>query len=284
MASVNPTLKEVCKICFNASSQKSNPTLVTSDRVLVDGKAKSCPSCKQTWTSAKVAFDNDQRRWVSIRPRSLKMNPVIDYTLCNSLQRKVMCGKGQGVCTFAHSQAELNEWNRERWSQEPRPVPYSGTCQFQLCQNVVDMGMCQYGQKCTYAHSEVELQRWTNSIRVSSQHHEPFSDNTDYYCKPCDIRCTSRQQYEDHISGIRHRQVVSSNQGPRFTVPTHRPPQPRFSQIRPRPNHVPLNGFKLCNSIAENRRCFYGDRCSFAHSDIELDAWNTQKDNFRCVL
>ena len=102
----------------------------------------------------------------SIRPRP-KIKQMVDYQMCVSTQRDDhVCMYGL-KCAFAHSEEELLEWNRERWSQEPRPRPNISDvpAEFVLCKNVLDTGSCSYGQRCTFAHSRKELDEWNNGVR-----------------------------------------------------------------------------------------------------------------------
>ena len=150
---------DVCKICYNASSHKTNPTLTLTAKVDSDD-TRSCPACRQEWSTQTVAKDPDTRKWVAIRPLP-KIDPKIDYHLC----QKQPCQKGPLGCTYAHSRVELILWKKTRL-QQPRPAPLlAGPYhQFQRCWNVRDStnGVCPYGQHCTFAHSEEELERWIN--------------------------------------------------------------------------------------------------------------------------
>ena len=293
--------KEVCKICFNASSQKANPTLTPVEKVVNESGRKVCPNCRQPWSSQKVAKDMDQNRWVQIRSRPLKMNPHIDYQLCTSVLKKQPCPKGHGICTFAHSRAELISWNRDRY-RDPRPVP-SGVManQVSMCKHVMADSQCPYGQRCVYAHSEEEREKWIDELAgVKGNSFGGGNQNSDFYCHACNISCTGQRQYEEHLSGQRHRQIVAAQSPvasiphPVFVAPPpmhqlyHHPVAPRMQQqhqqapllphphIRQMPDRLPANGFRMCISMSTSRGCFYGPKCTFAHSEAELDAWNKQ--------
>ena len=286
-------IKDVCKICFNASSQKANPTLTLEEKAVNESGRKVCPNCRQNWTGQKVAKDTDMNKWVVVRPRPLKMNPHIDYQLCTSVLKKQVCPKGHGVCTFAHSQVELHSWNRERY-KDPRPVP-PGTIpnQIFLCKYITVEGNCPYGQRCVYAHSEDERNKWIDEL-AGLKGNGCSSATTEYYCPACGIYCTGQRQFEDHLSGQRHRQIVAAQIPPAvhhnlYTPPVHQlysvAPRlnPAMSYVRHMPDRLPANGFRLCVSIATSRGCFYGARCTFAHSEAELDAWNKQALQYRLV-
>ena len=292
-------MSEVCKICFNSSSHKANPTLTPEAKAVMDPatKKKTCPSCKQSWNGLQVSRDLELNKWVAIRPRP-KILPHIDYQLCASVQRKASCQKGQGLCTFAHSKVELLAWNKERWKEaRPRPAAPSGAHQYQLCKHVLTEGNCPYGQRCTFAHSEEELRIWVyGSLEKSaallptpSPVQAPVSE---FSCRACDVYCTSQRQLEEHQSGARHHQVVAATSRnlayhpmplPRMPVPPPPTAAPAMSGliVRPRPNRFPMHGYRICSSVASGRRCFYGDACSFAHSQMELDAWNQDLQTLR---
>ena len=302
---------EVCKICFNASSQKANPTLTTENKALIEstggaggGIKKRCPNCRQSWNSQKVGFDPDTNRWVIIRPRPLKMPLLTDYTMCSNIQKKQLCSKGPGVCTFAHSQIELAMWNHERW-QEPRPTPQtSGGGVHQLCKYVMSTGVCTFGQRCTFAHSEGELRHWKATTESSSQYYQSSPSFNNYqsspvmsdklYCNQCNIWCTGKKQYEEHIKGSKHRSFIAPVQQQQFP-----PPRPVFypnppaepvvdniaggggDRVRACPLRLPVGEFRMCMGILTKKRCYYGDRCTFAHNQTELEAWNQERQRLR---
>ena len=256
---------EVCKICFNSTSHKANPTLTLAPKVDSDG-TRSCPACKQQWNTQTVARDPETRKWVSIRPRP-KIDPKIDYQMCVSTQRKYPCQKGPLGCTYAHSRAELIFWNKTRL-QQPRPAPnLTGPYQFQLCKHIQGSKVCPYGQRCTFAHSEEELQRWINEQSGVTSNPPPsvsptvMSQDGSYYCKICNVHCTSHRQLEDHNSGVRHHQAMAAME---------------YQSVRPRPYRVPVNGFKMCSRVLSGQQCYYSDRCTFAHSEEELRLWNNE--------
>ena len=106
--------------------------------------------------------------------------------------------------------------------------------------------------------------------------------------------CTGQRQYEDHLSGQRHRQIVAAqidsssvhhnlDQSP-FVQQMYSVGPPRLNPvpfIRPMPDRIPANGFRMCVGIATPRGCFYGARCTFAHSEAELETWNNQASQYR---
>lgn len=267
----------VCKICFNSTSHKSNPTLTPLARAIKDGDKQKCPACTQDWWTQLVAKDPDLKKWVSIRPRP-KIDTKVDYQMCVSVQKRHPCPKGPVMCTFAHSKAELLQWNRDRWRQ-PRPVPaINGAFQFQFCKHMYNTGNCPYGQRCTFAHSEEELSRWAgavdNNLGASESRQIITRDiSGDYVCHICHVVCN---RVEEHIDSLHHRQMLSvMRENPMLGHPGHR------GVVRPRPQRVPFNGYKLCSSLESGRRCYYGEACTFAHNQEELMEWNGQFEEMR---
>ena len=49
----------------------------------------------------------------------------------------------------------------------------------------------------------------------------------------------------------------------------------RFCGVRPMPNVCPITRFRLCD-FRPPRVCRWGDACTFAHSEEELNVWNRQ--------
>ena len=155
--------REVCKMCFNSSSHKPNPTLTPIHKALVDSdRNRSCPACKQQWLTETVAKDGD--RWVAVRLPP-KIDPLIDYRLCVNIRKKQPSCRNGTRCTYAHNIVELKEWNRKRY-QQPRPAPnYNLHGPYQMCKNIQKSGICR--QQCKFAHSKEELEQW---MKEKNQH------------------------------------------------------------------------------------------------------------------
>ena len=282
--------REVCKICFGSTSHKPNPTLTPESKATYDASSKKhkCGVCRQEWAPIRVTREvglAGPTRWVRIRPRP-KIPANIDFQVCKNVQQgKGECMKGQD-CSYAHSRAELQLWNRER-EKEPRPAPsISGPYQYQLCKHMLGNGVCPYGQRCTFAHSDEELQSWLQvQAGVQQAENSAFQQamgaalsTVEFRCDICNLNCTSRKQLDDHISGTKHKQQVASRALHDYHNPT--PAQSmgrRGRNMRRRPLlSFPINGYKLCLHTQAGRRCIYGDYCTFAHSQIELEEWNRQ--------
>lgn len=280
--------REVCKICFGSTSHKPNPTLTPESKATYDNSSKKlkCGVCRQEWAPIRVTKEDGAgpTRWVRIRPRP-KIPANIDFQICKNVQQgKGECMKGQD-CSYAHSRAELQLWNQER-EKEPRPAPsISGPYQYQLCKHMLGNGVCPYGQRCTFAHSDEELQSW---LQVQAGVHGAENSvlqhaigaalsSVEFRCDICNLNCTSRKQLDDHISGTKHKQQVASRALHDYHNPTPAQSMGRRRNMRRRPLlSFPINGYKLCLHTQAGRRCIYGDYCTFAHSQFELEEWNRQ--------
>ena len=161
--------QEVCKICFNATSHKPDPTLISVDKARVRDESRYCPSCNQEWCTKIVTKDQNTQKWVFIRPRPKTKEQV--YRLCTN---KPPCQESVR-CKYAHSIVELNEWNREcpvasaEQYQQPRPAPKLNE-PYQMCRNMQRSSTCQYGQQCKFAHSREELAQWMKENQRVNQH------------------------------------------------------------------------------------------------------------------
>lgn len=280
----------MCKICYNSTSHKPNPTLTYEPKGSSSGTdsadEKTCSICHQGWAPIRVAKELGSSRWVRIRSRP-KLPPHIDFMMCKNLNSRNECPRGQD-CSYAHSKAELWAWNQER-QKEPRPAPHiNGSYQYQLCKYIIKSGNCPYGVKCTFAHNDEELQCW---LKVqSSGGGAPVKTMPAYgggsgvfRCIVCHLKCNSKKQLEEHINSSRHRQQgvgsgYSRGQGGSSNYSSRHPPRTsNGSQTRPRPTlSFQIAGYRLCVHVQNGRRCLYGDYCTFAHSQAELDEWNHQ--------
>ena len=290
-------VRHVCKICYVSSSHKPNPTLTPENKAAYAENGPKCSVCRQGWAPIRVARDGGPSggRWVRIRPRP-KISAITEFQMCKNMQGgRVDCPRGLD-CSYAHSRVELSLWNAER-RQEPRPAPpITGPHQYQLCKHMQSAGNCPYGLRCTFAHSEEEYHEWLRNIPASPAGGlpaggiPPSSSATvgSFRCDICCLTCTSKRQLDDHFSGSKHRErFLQLQSGPPQTGPNISPgPSANFlpsvgrldmSGVRKKPSlSFQIMGFKMCMHVQANRRCIYGDFCTFAHSTEELQAWNRQ--------
>lgn len=281
--------REVCKICFGSTSHKPTPTLTPENRASYDPgtKKKKCAVCRHEWAAIRVAKEvgSGPPKWVRIRFRPKGVPPDIDFQICKNIQGRAECPKGQD-CTYAHSRIELLTWNRER-EKEPRPAPaINGPYQYQLCKHMLNTGTCPYGRRCTFAHSEEELKSWLSTQAEGypvnpqlGQISPTLGVISEFRCDICSLTCTSKKQLDDHISGARHKQQVATKALLAYNNPAsvHIQGIGKDPTLRRRPLlSFPINGYKLCLHVQSGRRCIYGEYCTFAHSQRELEEWNRQ--------
>ena len=267
--------REVCKICYNSTSHKPNPTLTFEPKVSSSDQQKTCLVCRQEWAPIRVAKELGSSRWVRIRPRP-KLQIHIDFMMCKNLNSRKECPRGQD-CSYAHSKAELWTWNQER-QKEPRPAPHiNGSYQYQLCKYILKSGNCPYGVKCTFAHNEEELQCWLK-VQGPMADSPRFNSTYGYYrCNVCQLKCNGKKQLEEHINISGHRQGGTIPLLNRQQAPNSNFRRTSIGQTRPRPMlSFQVAGYRLCVHVQNGRRCLYGDYCTFAHSQSELDEWNQE--------
>ena len=272
----------VCKICYGSSSHKPNPTLTPESKAGYEGGVRKCGVCRQGWASIRVARETGAAggRWVRLRQRP-KISTNTEYQMCKNVQSgRGDCPRGQD-CSYAHYRVELAVWNAER-KLEPRPAPpITGPYYvYQLCKHIQSVGRCPYGQRCTFAHSEEEYREWIRSASPMNTQPPPVpaalpagittAGVSFFKCEMCSLACTSRKQLEDHYSGGKHRdRLVQLHSTELPSGPLQKP------LIRRRPLlSFQITGFKMCMHVQASRRCVYGDFCTFAHSNEELQAWN----------
>jgi len=102
-------------------------------------------------------------------------------------------------------------------------------------------------------------------------------------CVMCQIPAPNPQSpnemlfYQQQMPGHEHachRDILLSR---RINSQTH------YSRVRSMPYHAARQdgpsyiGFQLCKEIIDAKPCSYGDNCTFAQSEIELEVWNAEK-------
>ena len=268
-------VRQVCKICYVSSSHKPNPILTPETKATFNGNCQTCSVCRQGWASIRVAKDSGPAgcgRWVRIRPRP-RISASTEFQTCKNVQGgRGDCPRGLD-CSYAHYRVELALWNAER-KLEPRPAPpITGSYQYQLCKHMQGAGHCPYGQRCTFAHSEEEYHQWLRSMPPTAT----AVPMTSLRCDICSLTCTSKRQLEDHLAGGKHRDRLQGGHDQAPGPPPSVTPQFNTSAVRKRPLlSFQIVGFKMCMHVLANRRCVYGEFCTFAHSEEELQVWNRQ--------
>lgn len=164
-----------------------------------------------------------------------------------------------------------SEGRRKQQVTEVRPRPQH--CQrLAYCIFVGRGWPCRHGApRCQYAHSAVEMAVWEaeqlggfqrrdlltrltpRGDRPPAHHHQPST--VQLYCHACLVTCHSQEAFENHCSSLEHAQMVVLDQA----VPwKHRSPP------------AGLSTFELC---PRPDLCEYGDVCTKAHSEQELQEW-----------
>ena len=147
---------------------------------------------------------------------------------------------------------------------------------YQLCVSVQNNKTCQKGQTvCTYAHSKVELKEW-NKERLQEIRPVPVlsgsgpfqlckhvqNTGTCIYGQQCNFAHSEKELEKWNSSGAHSEKELEKWNS--------------SGTIRQRPPKIPVNGFKLCRNVITGRRCCYGSKCTFAHSNDELQQWNKE--------
>ena len=164
-------LKDVCRVCWNASSHKAKPQLSLIHQTGEDKKTKLrvCRVCKHEWKPLSVC-KTSVGKFVQIRP--IPTTKVREYELCNTF-KKGACVKGS-ACSFAHSPEELQAWSQTKRDElvklasrpRPHPPPNSPVIgDHKMCMHLSTNGTCPFGMNCYYAHSREEIELWNEHVR-----------------------------------------------------------------------------------------------------------------------
>ncbi|XP_029772445.1 helicase with zinc finger domain 2 isoform X2 [Suricata suricatta] len=163
------------------------------------------------------------------------------------------------------------EGRRRQQVVEVRPQPQYGQ-PLAYCRFVGRGRPCRHGAaRCQYAHSAVEMAVWEAEQLEGLQRQDLLSppgpreegrpaprgqpSGAELYCRACLVTCGSQEAFENHCSSPEHAWMVASD----LAVPwKHRSPP------------AGLSVFELCPKSA---LCEYGDVCTKAHSDQELQEW-----------
>ena len=231
-----------------------------------------CPKgqeCSFAHSKAELSVWNRERQ---NEPRPAPhINGPYQYQLCKHMLNTGNCPYGQR-CTFAHSDEELREWLKVQAGAHLHVVQNGSISAGPFYQGPVPPNQFNMNAPSTTLAPNTAA----GSV-ISMGPHGMF----EYRCDVCSLSCTSKKQLDDHISGSRHKQQVAVKALHAYTNPT--PAQSvsvrdyggSNSLIRKRPAlSFPINGYKMCLHIQAKRRCIYGDYCTFAHSQAELEQWN----------
>ncbi|KAK2493574.1 hypothetical protein MC885_018023 [Smutsia gigantea] len=137
---------------------------------------------------------------------------------------------------------------------------------------------CRHGaSRCQYAHSAVEMAVWeaeqlsglqrgdllTPPAPQGDGHTAPCGQlpGVQLYCHACLVTCHSQEAFENHCSSLEHTQMVALDH---VVLWEHRSPP------------TGLSTFELC---PRPELCEYGDVCTKAHSEPELQEWVQRAQN-----
>nr|XP_055162069.1 helicase with zinc finger domain 2 isoform X2 [Nyctereutes procyonoides] len=163
------------------------------------------------------------------------------------------------------------EGRRKQQVVEVRPQPQYGQ-PLAYCMFVGRGRPCRHGaSRCQYAHSAVEMAVWeaeqldglkrcdllspaapSGEERTAPRGQAP---RVKLYCRACLVTCHSQEAFENHCSSLEHAQMVVLDQAECWE---HRSPP------------TGLSTFELCPNPS---LCEYGDICTKAHSEQELQEW-----------
>ncbi|XP_023560032.1 helicase with zinc finger domain 2 isoform X2 [Octodon degus] len=167
--------------------------------------------------------------------------------------------------------------DHKRQFTEVRPKPQNGR-PLRYCMFVERGQPCHHGAaRCQFAHSAVEMAVWEaeelnglqrEALRVLpilgqdkhvATHSQPSPSSqppeAELYCYTCLVTYHSQEAFENHCASLEHEQMVAFDQA----VPwKHRAPPMGVSK------------FELC---PRPDLCEYGDICTQAHSEQELQEW-----------
>ncbi|XP_013000059.2 3'-5' exoribonuclease HELZ2 isoform X2 [Cavia porcellus] len=187
----------------------------------------------------------------------------------------------QGQCprhgTCATLLVHVSTKDCKRQFTEVRPKPQNSP-PLRYCMFVERGQPCRHGAaRCKFAHSAVEMAVWEaeqlgglqrealhtlstlgKDQRTTAHSRSPRGSQppkVELYCYTCLFTCCSQEAFENHCASLEHAQMVAFDQA----VPwKHRAPP------------MGLSKFELC---PRPDLCEYGDVCTQAHSEQELQEW-----------
>ncbi|XP_066452458.1 zinc finger CCCH domain-containing protein 7B isoform X2 [Eleutherodactylus coqui] len=224
--------KQGCQLCY----------VRTGPRALdFTYKEKIEHKCKKDILLGRMK-NSENKTWLKIRPRPMKVNFTGPYMLCKDIQGRQDCKYGDN-CTFAYYQEEIDVWNEERKGALHRDQL------FQL------PGLVKPGSVSRLLHEQKGIFTFLCQACFDSKPQiisKRSLENTDVCTNP-----STQHSFSDHKCLVH---VLNSS-----TV--------KYSKIRP--NH---SRFQMDVCRHEIRYgCHQEDACNFAHSHVELCVWMLQR-------
>lgn len=218
---------------------------------------------------------------------------------------------GKGIYSFVHKPGLAHSCEKDillcrekdsviPWTRvRPRPLSTFFTAPFVLCREIQqsgDRGLCKYGENCTFAFNQLEIDVWTEERKGT------FNRNL-LFDKPA--------KKQDPLKGII--QILQENKGMFiFLCGTCFDGKPTIISNRSRDDRTICSNVDAQHSFEANKclafmmrnvtvrykkvrhlhllcqldlcrhsiryGCQLGDKCMFAHSDVELKTWRLQRE------
>ncbi|XP_055954783.1 probable helicase with zinc finger domain [Patella vulgata] len=101
----------------------------------------------------------------------------------------------------------------------------------------------------------------TSNANLSTiNQHKSNGTSNGYECTFCDIKFKKKGELETHCRSDLHKKRLTSDEGQDW-------------QFRPPPRGLSSEEYCLCQRFSENGRCTFGEKCTEAHSEEELNEW-----------
>uniref|UniRef100_A0A3B4AYF0 C3H1-type domain-containing protein n=1 Tax=Periophthalmus magnuspinnatus TaxID=409849 RepID=A0A3B4AYF0_9GOBI len=217
---------------------------------------------------------------------AMKTSPNGIYTFAHKPDLVHSCEKNILLC---REKDGVLPWTRVR----PMPAWTSFTGPFVLCR---DLGLCKYGEDCTFAFNQMEIDVWTEERKgrfdrkllceKPAVKQEPVNgviqilqENKGVFiflcgaCFDCKPTIISKCSKDDNTicSNTSARHLFDTNKCLAFMM---RNITVRYRKIRVLQLHCQLDLCRHCIRYG----CLLGDKCMFAHSDVELKTWKLQRE------
>ncbi|KAI8742129.1 helicase with zinc finger domain [Biomphalaria glabrata] len=123
--------------------------------------------------------------------------------------------------------------------------------------NSVRLGNTSYGDVDTAG----SVNKSSKSTGKSPQHKNNEDSVPQYACNSCEISFTDKDDLEMHNLSFFHKQNVAEDAANQW-------------QYRAPPRGLASDEYSLCKRFMDTGRCTFGEKCTRAHSEAELEEWN----------
>ncbi|XP_053325130.1 zinc finger CCCH domain-containing protein 7B [Spea bombifrons] len=224
--------KQACQQCYVKTGPKALDYM---------HKEKYEHKCKKDLLLARMK-SSENKTWLRIRPRPMKVNFLGPYILCKDIQSRQDCKYGDS-CTFAYYQEEIDVWNEEKKGTLQRSQLFQGLGGAKLG------SVARLLQEQKGAFIFLCLACFDSKPQIISKRsiEKPdFCTNPDTQHRFSDHKCLVHVL---NLSTVRYSKI--------------RQLQPRFQM-------------EMCRHDQQSG-CTQEDACNFAHSHIELCVWKLQR-------